>query len=216
MKTALSKQHKRVYNTLAKEYEKNVPNYYKSTNEAVEILSKCLKSKAEVLDVGCGIGLASELLSKKGYEVTAMDISESMIEYTQNRCPNGKTIVGDFLTYKFENNYDAIISLAFIHLFPKIIALKIIDKMFELLKPGGYLYVGTTKSTKSYEGWELKQDAFYPKSIQKRFRKHWLENEFKESLVNSGFEFKNVYLLKDPRNKLWMDFLMLKTHYRSA
>lgn len=210
MKINLTTQHKQVYNTLADEYEKNIPNYIKPTNEAVEILSKYLRPKAKILDIGCGTGLASELLSKKGYDITAIDISENMTYYTKKRCTNGKVLTDDFLTYKFTNKYDAIISLAFIHLFPKELAEKVLHKMFELLNFGGYLYIGTTKSRESREGWELKQDKFFPKSIEKRYRKHWLEEELKNSLLNVGFKFVNIYLINDIRDKVWMDFLLIK------
>ena len=210
MQTILTKKHNHVYNTLAEEYENNIPKYFEPTKKAIEILSKNLKSRAKILDVGCGTGLASELLSKSGYNITAIDISENMISYAKKRCPNEKLIVGDFLTYKFSEKYDAIISLAFIHLFPKETAEQVIDKMFELLNFKGYLYIGTTKSFKSREGWELKQDAFFPKSIEKRYRKHWLEGELKESLLKSGFKYKKVYLINDVRNKVWMDFLVIK------
>lgn len=210
MKSILTKQHNHVYNNLADEYEKNIPNYFEPTKESIEILAKYLKPGAKVLDVGCGTGVASGLLSKLGYGITAIDISENMISYAKKRCPNGRVIIGDFLTYKFSEKYDAIISLAFIHLFPKKIAEKVIDKMFELLRFEGYLYIGTTKSSESREGWELKQDSFFPKSIEKRYRKHWLEWELKESLLKSGFKFINMYLINDVRNKVWMDFLVTK------
>lgn len=211
MEPSLIEQHRHVYNTLADEYEKNVPNYFEPTKDAIEILAKYLKPGAEILDVGCGTGLASCLLSQKGFKITAIDISDNMIAYTKTKCSDGKFIVDDFITHRFYGKYDAIISLAFIHLFSKQVAEKALDKMFRLLKSNGYLYIGTTRSSESKEGWELKQDAFFPKSIEKRYRKHWLENEFKKSLLKSGFKIKDLYLVNDVRNKVWVDFLATKS-----
>jgi ubiquinone/menaquinone biosynthesis C-methylase UbiE len=204
----ISKQHVKVYDKLADEYERNIPNYYQPTKKAVEILSSNLSEGKSVLDVGCGTGLATELLINKGFLVTSIDISSKMIEHTKKRNPKAKTIVGDFSNYNFSEKFDSIVALAFIHLFPKNMAEKVISKMYKLIKPGGFLYIGTTKSSKSTEGWELKHDSFFPDSLEKRFRKHWTQEELKTALTNAGFEFKKVYLIDDPRQKVWMDFLM--------
>jgi len=40
--------------------------------------------------------------------------------------------------------------------------------MYKLIKPGGFLYIGTTKSDVSKEGWELKKDSFFPESVEKK------------------------------------------------
>ena len=212
MDSKISELNKKVYDQLANEYEKNVPNYYQPTKEAVEILSNYLAPNNSVLDVGCGVGLATELLINKKYLVTSIDISPNMMDLTKKRCPKASTIVGDFLKQHFNKKFDSIIALAFIHLFPKNVAEEVVDKMFKMIKPGGYLYIGTTKSTVSKEGWELKQDSFFPNCQEKRFRKHWTQNELKETLCKSGFIFKNIYLIDDPRHKVWMDFLVKKSN----
>ena len=212
MVSLLSKQHAKVYDTLADDYEKNIPNYYEPTRTAIEILAKNLPPSANILDVGCGAGLASELLYNKGFKITSMDLSPNMIAYTKKRNPNGRAVVGDFLTHKFQEEFDAIIALAFIHLFPKKTAKTIVKKMYKLIKPGGFLYIGTTKSDVSKEGWELKKDSFFPESVEKRYRKHWTEDELKETLCGGGFKFKELHLIDDPRHKTWMDFLMLRSY----
>lgn len=208
--SVIAHQHEVVYDTLSGDYEKNIPNYYEPTKVAVEILCSKLQIGASVLDVGCGVGLASSLLCEKGHKVTSIDLSPKMIEYTKIKNPTGKCIAGDFTTYKFSKKFDAIIALAFIHLFPKEMAEKALLKMHRLLKPQGYLYVGTTKSEVSKEGWELKRDSFFPKSIEKRYRKHWTQKELTDSIIKCGFKVENVYLINDLRNKVWMDFLAEK------
>jgi len=207
----LIKQHQKVYDVLAAEYERNIPNYYDSTKEAIEILYRSTANGTKVLDVGCGSGLATKLLLDKGLEVTAIDLSPKMVEYAKERNPAAHIIQGDFLNYPFAENFDAVIALAFIHLFPKDIATQAFVKISNLLKPSGLLYVGTTKSEISREGWELKQDAFFPKSIEKRYRKHWTVEELEVTLQQSGFKIKELHLIEDPRNKTWMDFLAIKS-----
>src|SRR6266542_720831 len=43
----------------------------------------CLPRTANVLEIGCGAGLTSVELAKRGYEVTAVDAVEAMLESTR-------------------------------------------------------------------------------------------------------------------------------------
>jgi SAM-dependent methyltransferase len=200
----------KTYEALAQEYEKNIPKYSVSTKEAVEKLIPGITTGKGVLDIGCGVGLGTMMLISKGFSVTSIDISPKMIEFTRSRNPKAITIVGDFLEYKFKKEFDAIFAMAFIHLFPKEIAELNLKKMYDLLKEGGALYIGTTLSHISKEGFELKNDSFFPNGGKKRYRKHWTEQELLESLQKAGFKYKSKYHIDDPRNKTWMGFLMSK------
>lgn len=200
----------KTYESLAEEYEKNISNYSVSTKKAVDNIIPCITTGKDILDIGCGVGLGTMMLVDKGFSLTAIDISPKMIAYTKRRNPKSTTIVGDFFEYPFKKKFDAIFAMAFIHLFPKNIAELNIEKMYKLLKKGGVLYIGTTLSNNSSEGFELKKDSFFPNGKQKRYRKHWTEEELQTSLQNAGFKYKETYYINDPRNKIWMDFLMIK------
>ncbi|AWR96504.1 methyltransferase domain-containing protein [Acidianus sulfidivorans JP7] len=54
-----------------------------------EVVKKYNLNK-KVLDVPCGIGRVSYFLSKLGYDITGVDISEKMIKMAKNNIPNGK------------------------------------------------------------------------------------------------------------------------------
>ena len=198
------------YDVLAKEYEYRTKDYFDPTMKAVGYLASQVTTGKEVLDIGCGVGLGTKMLNDMGFSLTAIDISPQMVMFARKRNPKSRIIKGNFLTYKFRKKFDAIFSMAFIHLFPKDNAETILKKMFNLLKKGGILYFGTTKSAKSREGWQIKKDSFFPNSRQKRYRKHWTENELFESIVKVGFTFKKRHLIKDPRGKIWMDFVVQK------
>jgi len=203
--------HKVVYDNLAREYEERTKDYFDSTKKAVSFLIPHIKTGKEVLDVGCGVGLGTELLSKYGFNVTAIDISPKMVKYSRKRNPNSKIIEGDFFTHRFNKKFDAIFSMAFIHLFPKKDAEKILQKMFRLLKRRGVFYSGTTLSKRSKEGWEIKRDSFFPGNERKRYRKHWTEKELFSSLIKSEFSYVDKYFIEDPRGKVWMGFLVKKS-----
>ena len=80
--------------------------------------------------------------------------------------------------------------------------------MFSILKSGGYLLIGTTTSTFSSEGIEIKKGYA---GNYKRYRKHWTKNEFAEAIKNSGFLIEESKIICDKFGKIWMDFVARKT-----
>jgi len=192
---------------LAEEYEGRVEALQTVTKEAVVLLSRHIQAGGRVLDAGCGVGLSVKLLGEKGYVVTGIDISPKMAEYARARNPEADIIVGDFLEVHFDQKFDGIFAFAFIHLFPKQDAERVLQKMHDILALGGVLYIGTTESRESKEGWEEKKD--YIKG-ERRFRKQWTEKEFEDALRDAGFQKLEVHKIRDPYGKTWMDFIMRK------
>lgn len=80
-----------------------------------------------------------------------------------------------------------------------------LQKFREILKPGGFIYTGTTESSEYTEGYEYKHD--YNKKVR-RFRARWPRNELDQFLVNNGFEIIEVYKHIDFKNKIWLDYLL--------
>lgn len=66
-----------------------------------------------VLDVGCGDGVLSYLISKKGFEVTGIDSSKEAIKFAQNKCikkSNISLLVGTVYTLPFaDKSFDNIV-----------------------------------------------------------------------------------------------------------
>ena len=67
----------------------------------------------QLLDLGCGPGIYSELLYDKGFSVTGIDFSKRSIEYAQNhaRETNRKIRYSyqNYLEMNYENEFDVII-----------------------------------------------------------------------------------------------------------
>ncbi len=107
-------------------------------------IEKALPGEADgqtLLEVGCGTGHWSAWFSERGYRVTGIDISPSMVRCAESKkIPRARFIVGDFLDIEIQETFDiaaAITSLEFVgdHI-------KVIEKMHSYLRPGGLLLVG--------------------------------------------------------------------------
>ena len=97
----------------------DVHSFYMPTKEKItELLDEDTK---KVLDLGAGTGLELIYLFDrfKDIEVTAIDISEGMLEKLKKRSFSNhvKTICGDFFEIEFDKDYDAIISTSALHHF---------------------------------------------------------------------------------------------------
>lgn len=98
------------YNKICKKWSE----FRKSTsiNKCIVDFAKNLKSNASVLDIGCGSGYPiSSYLSKQGFQITGIDISEEMIKQAkQLDLTNATFLVEDILKFNTEKKYDAIIA----------------------------------------------------------------------------------------------------------
>ena len=112
-----------------------------------------------ILEVGCGTGRHAEILHKNlGYQITGIDIEETMIEEAKKRLPGTEMLSHDFLDQKVLKNrsFDAIISLG------NSVGLmasnsdfeEIINRFSQLLrKPGGLLIFHLLNTSKERHGW---------------------------------------------------------------
>ena len=81
----------------------------KNYNEEVEFIKQFFKeqknSSPKVLELGCGTGNYLEILSKEGFEVTGVDISEEMLKIAGKKC-NCKLIQSDLVDLKLNEKFD--------------------------------------------------------------------------------------------------------------
>ena len=201
--------HQETYNKLADEYEANAILVQSYFNKAMPIFTSMLKNRARVLDVGGGIGQASEfVIDKKNADVIAIELSSNMAGYYKKRNPSAKIVIGDFLSYKFQGKFDGIIMGAFLHLFSDYEVNLILRKCFGLLRAGGIIYLDTTKAEKYKQGYELKSD--YDQKLR-RFRTRWTKEKMTTKLTEHGFEISSYREITGIKNKLWMVFVVQKT-----
>jgi len=82
-------------------FERLLPLY----NTVLEYLPKVQKSKT-ILDVGCGVGMFTEVLFKSNYsDYVGIDFSPTVIEIAKKRVPEAKFIVADLRDSETRKNF---------------------------------------------------------------------------------------------------------------
>ena len=106
-----------------------------------EIISSAAKLGPGVraLEIGCGTGMFTELFSRTGAELLAVDISPDLLVMAQERDLDADRV--QFLEKRFEDcdvhgPFDAVIGSSILHHLDVVLAL---GKIYSLLKPGGVM-----------------------------------------------------------------------------
>ena len=84
-------------------------NYEREVDFIEEIFENTHKPK-RILEVGCGTGSYTKILLERGYEVTAVDISEDMLKIASEKCAC-KFIKGDIMSVSINDKFDACIAM---------------------------------------------------------------------------------------------------------
>ncbi len=91
---------------------------------------------ARVLDVGCGSGAFTEVLSRRGFQASGLDISSKLIALAKRKFPAIDFYEGDAERLPFDaGRFDGVLLSGLIHHFPDQRALA--AEVFRVLKPGG-------------------------------------------------------------------------------
>ena len=88
------------------------PHRIEVTRQYVEFVTKEAKGYETILDLGCGPGLSSYLLSEKGFIVTGLDISQKFLDVSKNRESDRLHLVqGDICSLDFpDESFDIVTS----------------------------------------------------------------------------------------------------------
>ncbi len=106
-------------------------------------ITRLRKNKVKnVLDIGCGLGYGTNLISKAGFEVEGIDKSSVAVEVARSRYPDTNFIIREFP--QNIKNYDAVIALEVIE---HVLDYKsFIADCLSLLKDNGVLLLSTPNS----------------------------------------------------------------------
>lgn len=107
-----------------------------------------LKPGDKVLIAGVGHGTEAIEAAKRGVDVTAVDISKTMLKYMQKKIDRVKLnkpirmINNDILLVDHGPEYDMVFANYFLNVFPREKMLQILTHLSSFVKPGGSLVIG--------------------------------------------------------------------------
>jgi len=171
------REYKKDVNYISKNENNNWPWDIKTHDKNLEdILTEYNISKCKVLEIGCGTGNDINYLSKKGFDVTGMDISQTAIDIAKRNNQNAKFIVGDINEDLPNEKYDIIYDRGCLHGNPELIS-NIFNKLSNILNEKGKIIIISSNSNS-----EGNQYATPPKLDIKDLINH-CDKDFKVLLI---------------------------------
>jgi ubiquinone/menaquinone biosynthesis C-methylase UbiE len=126
--------------------KKTKPIIFNRAYFACEYVIKNFKKGSNVLEMGCGLGFVSHILSKKGYSVKAFDISKDAINSAKNVAENlslnkDNFFIADenYLKKIKKNSLDVIIGLGYFRYINYNSQIKVYKECKRVLKKNGIL-----------------------------------------------------------------------------
>ena len=156
-------------------------------------------SGRRVLDVGCGGGLLSEAMAAEGAQVTGIDLSEQLIDIARlHLLESGlkaeyRVISAEAMAAKQPAGFDAVTCMEMLEHVPDPQA--IVQACFELLKPGGRLFLSTINRTPAAFALAVVGAEYVARLLPKGthdYRSFIKPSELAAALRQSGFQLEDV------------------------
>jgi ubiquinone/menaquinone biosynthesis C-methylase UbiE len=154
-----------------------------------------------MLDAGCGIGRYSVFFAEQGIKVSGIDISAEAVEvakaWLHKKSLHADLAVGDVSNLQFDNEtFDLVVTDGVLDHVPMKDAKKMIQEIWRVLKPSGYLFI-TLRSIDDCEftrGEKFEHNSYIlPTGYEKGIIQHYFDiNEIQELL--QGFKVFDIEL----------------------
>ncbi|MEO3756787.1 class I SAM-dependent methyltransferase [Mycobacterium sp. B14F4] len=112
---------------------------------AVVELEKTGMLRGAILDVGCGTGEHTILLTRLGYDVLGVDFAPSAIEHARTNAVakgvDARFEVADAMTLPTDRGYDTILDSALFHIFDDGDRARYVRSLHGACRPGGLVHV---------------------------------------------------------------------------
>ena len=112
---------------------------------AIVALEQTGELRGRILDVGCGLGEHTILLSALDYDVRGVDYAATAIEQARANAAakrvDARFEVADAMSLPTDGGYDTILDSALFHIFGDEDRARYVASLHGALKPGGYVHV---------------------------------------------------------------------------
>ncbi len=140
---------KEYYSLTKKSFDYMAPFYNLMTLPVVGLRNKVVeftnaKHGAKVLDVATGTGQQAFAFAKQGYDVTGIDMTESMLAIAEKNNPHGmvKLELGDATKMRFEEASFNVSCISFaLHDMPPMIRENVLREMVRVTQPNGMFVI---------------------------------------------------------------------------
>lgn len=155
-----------------------------------DAFASLLAPGALVLDGGCGPGIKSAYLLRRGLRVVGIDFAPRMIEIAREQAPSGDFRVLDLSEiHHLSETFDGIyLQAALLHI-PRQEVPGILDACTAKLHPGGVLYIAVKEKKVDRPDEEIRQEDDYG-SPYERFFSYFTADELKAGLVERGYQIR--------------------------
>lgn len=142
-----------------------------------------LKPKSKVLDVGSGPGQFTKYMTEKGFEVTGIDLTKSMLAIAKKRVPQATFRHMDMRKLEFKkDSFDGLlIAYSLIHI-PSSEVIDTLKGFNHVTQPGGYILLITQRGKVD----QIIDEPFSPGN--KMFINFFTKKKLVDSLHRAGFE----------------------------
>ena len=148
----------------------------------LDLLIRRLTNGARILDIGCGPGVPIARTLAQHFDVTGVDISSEQIRRARLNVPAGTFIQGDIMSVVFPPaDFDAVVAFYSIFHLPREEHPELLRRIYEWLKPGGYLLATVTPFAEA----AYTEDDFFDVTM---YWSNWGLDDYRTMLMQIGFK----------------------------